>query len=80
VKEIRHLCGIEKNAGINNGRGLALAGGAKGFTQMCEFYIDTAIFITELIRMAARAVSSLPRCWNLMRHIMNRGAAGVTVT
>ena len=61
MKEIRHFVGIEKNAGINNGRGLALAGGAKGFTEMREFYIDTAIFITELIRMAALAVTYLPR-------------------
>ncbi len=60
MKKIRHYTNIEKSAGVNDGQGLTLRGGPKGFTQVRQFYIDTAIFVAELIRVATRAVTLLP--------------------
>ncbi|MDZ7832909.1 MAG: hypothetical protein U5L07_14270 [Desulfobacterales bacterium] len=60
MKKIRHYTNIEQSTGVNDGHGLALTGGPKGFTQVRQFYIDTAIFVAELIRVATRAVTLLP--------------------
>jgi len=60
MKETRHFLGVQKSSGVNDGDGLTLTGRAKGFTQICQFYIDTVIFIAELIGVAAGAGALLP--------------------